>query len=213
MKRIDSQALEPVNVALGLTGAGAAETELLDGSVDQVLEVGQIARRGRTPGDTSGLFYAVQRNNHAVGAGLLQTIVNPYTVGPAGPGAYPGPIPRGLEIWLTGASATRNSGASEADATLAMRLPSPSQAWGVDNAGGAHLVVIDHFLAFWNGLETTSHDFFVNSLTEKCWMPLGLRVPRGALLIWSTESTGIAVYDLQLLLGLFPVALGQDAAV
>ena len=77
MKKIDSQALDVLQKALGLSGPGSPITELTDGVVDQVLEVGGVIRRSRTQAGTEGIHAAVQGDK----AGIIAVLTVPIQLG------------------------------------------------------------------------------------------------------------------------------------
>lgn len=213
-KKIDSDALEDVNLALGLTGAGAPITELTDGVVDQVLEVGQLARRGRTQTATSGLYFPTMRNVHGA-ADNEETIVNVYNVGTvAVVPPYPNPMPRQFDVWLLGASIRLASGGGTIAATLSLRVGTRSEGWGIDDSGTQILVSQDIRLAYWNSLATVNGSTFANLADQYPHARIGLRIPRfGSDLRFGTTSSAVATFDCQLILGVFPAALGQDGLV
>lgn len=215
MKRVDSQALDTVTRALGLTGAGAPMTELTDGEVSQVLSVGEIVRRGRTLAITQGLHSAVLRNVHP-GAGSLTTEVIPYNIAVGTAAPFPAPVPAGFDLWLIAANVQQTAGAGTIAAILTMVYPGANLAWGVNNSGVAIAPTFDQVLAHWDTIVTVSGvTFAIQGGVEQPSIPLGLRLPRSldTLLRWTTTASAAADFDLHLLIGLFPVSLGQDAAI
>lgn len=213
-KNIDSGALEGVNVALGLSGSGPGDSRTLldDGNLDQVLSVNDIVRRSLTSGATTGLFYAVMRNVHA-GATTELVNVNPYnTQVPIG--AFPDPIPRNLEFWIFSAYIDRSAGGGTLSAVLELRYPNENQAWGVDNAGFPVLApTVDNILAFWDGIATVNQQFAILNGSLQPRAHFNIRVPRDSLLLFRSIASAAATYNLNILCGLFPTALGQDGAV
>jgi len=218
MKRLDSQALGDLNRALGLTGAGSPVTELTDGVVDQILSVNEVVRRGRTQGGTEGLYTAVMVNAH-VGATSLTVSVDPYNVAVANAlPPYPTPMPRGFDVWLLQASIREHSGGpSTIDATLSIDYSNDQQGWGQDNGGSFVLSSQAHRLGFWDAITTVGTDFAILAGSEQPTIYPNLRLPRGARpgasttrLIFISTSSATVRYDCQLLLGVFPAALGQD---
>ncbi len=89
-----------------------------------------------------------------------------------------------------------------------------SQGWGVDDAGVLALSSGAIRLALFDGtfdaVTAVVNDPMVNSLTLQTYVPVNMRVPRGATLGFQTESAGVATFIGQFLLGLFPAGLGQD---
>jgi len=218
MKRVDSDALGDVNRALGLTGAGSPVTELADGVIDQVLEIGQLARRGRTQGAHQGLFTAVLRNEHT-DAETLSVSVDPYRVGTVIDfPPYPSLMPVGFDVWLLQASVREHSGGpSTMNATLSIDFSNDQQGWGVTDGGVIVTSSQPHRLALWNALANDGTDFGLLAGAVQPSVYPNIRLPRGSrpgastsvIMFRSTSSVTVS-YDCQLLLGVFPSALGQD---
>lgn len=217
-QRFDSQALGDVNRALGLSGAGSPITELNDGVVDQSLSINEIARRGRTQGATQGLYTAVMRTVH-VGATTVSIRVDPYNVAAANVIApYPPRMPVGFDIWLLQASLREHSGGpSTLGATLSIDFSNDQQGWGEDNGGNLALSSQVHRIAHWDALISVVTDFGILAGSLQPSVYPRIRLPRGARpgaslteLVFSTVSSATVTYDCQLLLGVFPAALGQD---
>ena len=217
VKIIDSQALGDLNKSLGLTGKGAGETELLDGTVEQVIDIGATARRGGTLAGTQGIFRCVMRNIHAA-AGDVFSSWQPYAA--ADPGIiapFPSPLPDTFDFWLLGASIERISGSGVLNGAV-LRLTNVQQGFGIDSAAAAVVSTAVFHIAFWDSLVGTIDPPF--GLTEggQPYVNINMRIPRkGAIaspfLSWGTDSDNTATYDLLLLCGVFPVGLGQDVAV
>lgn len=213
-KLIDSQALGPLQKTLGLAGVGAGETELLDGVVDQVIDVGPIVRRGRTLAGTEGIFRAVLRNQH-LDIQTLATSWQPYessTVGLVAP--YPSPVPAGLDVWLLGATVERAAGAgSITDCNL--QLTNVQLGFAQNDLGAAVTPTTVYHLAFWNSLNTTGSTPFALTETRLPYKTLNMRIPRkGAIaspfIVFESTSTATVHVDVLMLIGVFPSALGQD---
>lgn len=215
-KRIDSDALRIVNRSLGLTGAGSQLTELADGVVDQMLEVGQIARRGRALGPGGGLFYPTIRNEHT-DAENIRTQVDPYRVGTTGLVApYPDPVPEQFDVYLIGASIRAAAGTPSGMslATISIEVPTPAEGWGLTDSGVAVLVSEPIRLAVWNAMAADgATSFGIRATNRGPHERIGLRLPRlpAAVISFASVSTVTVSVDCQMILGLFPVALGQDA--
>lgn len=214
VKKIDSDALGDVNLSLGLSGAGSRITELADGVVDQVLEIGQLARRGRTQQSTQGLYYPTMRNVHSA-ADNESTTVDVYDVGTvAVVEPYPNPMPRQFDVWLLGASLRLVSGGGSIGATLSLRVGTRAAGWGIDDSGSQILVSQPIRLIHWNTLITVNSTTFGVKNDRNPHGKVGLRIPRvGSELIFASTSGAAATYDCQLILGVFPAALGQDGLV
>jgi len=214
VKVVDSDALAIANKALGLTGAGAPETEITDGTVDQVLDVGPIVRRGRTHAGRSGIFTAVLQNVHDVGAESKNVSVNPFALADdVAIAPYPQIMPDTFDVWLLAAYINQVSGSGTLTASLSMQMA--SQGWGIDNGGTPIVSTPEFVLAYWDALVTEGVEFALRNGARGPTTFPGLRVPRnaGVFLRFRSTSSAIATFNCNLLLGVFPVSLGQDAQV
>jgi len=213
VSEIDSQALLLVDEVLGVAGGKAASTELDDGRLDQVLNVNDIIRRSRSVQD--GIFWGLWRNIHAA-AGEVSSNINPYTTpSDTNTTGWETPIPRKLEVWVLGATVSRSSGAGGLDeALLELRMTAVQQAFGEDSAGAAIAGQNANMaLARWDVIsELTTRDVALTE-TGAPFARIGLRVPRRSTIRFTSDAAAAANFDLQVLLGLFPRALGQDIAV
>ncbi len=216
MKTVDSQALGIVTRALGMTGAGAPLTEFLDGELLQTLDVGQLVRRGRTLAGSSGIFMGAMRNNHA-GADSQSSVISPYNVPTGAIAPYPAVMPRGFDIWLLAAQAEQISGTGTFSGALFVTMRG-QQGFGIDQAGAAVVRDSVMLLAFWDSVVTEAREFGLLG-GQFPFQAINLRLPRstaaapGTELTWATTSSAAAVFDVQLVLGVFPISLGQDATV
>ena len=215
MQAIDSDALGILTKSLGLSGVGSQITELADGVVDQVLEVGQLARRGRTQTDIQGIYTPIFRNAHT-GSTSISNAINPYNAGTTFLVApYPDPVPPQFDIYLVGASLRVVSGTPSGltVATLSLTVGTKSQGWGRTDAGAQVLVSQAMRLAFWDATVSDGTFFGILNGARGAHQRIGLRLPRGGggsvLTFRSTSSVTVSI-DCQIILGLFPVALGQD---
>lgn len=215
MKKVDSDALGLVWRALGLTGEGATVTEIPDGILDQVIDVGPIIRRGRTQASTTGLYTPVLRNIHGA-ADTQASSETPYLVDVADRiEPYPTPMPAQFDVWLLGASVHRLSGTGTLSAMLTVNWDSAHQGWGVDESGNAIVANVEKAIAIWDALFTVTVGVGVLNGSNGPWAKIGMRIPRSptSTLIFRTTSSAVATYDCQLMLGVFPVGLGQDGLV
>ena len=215
MKSIDSQALELVNRALGLTGAGAPLTEFLDGFVDQTLDIGALVRRGRTLAKSTGVFFGLLRNIH--GAADTQTSsFPPYTGGTGGIVPYPSPMPLGFDIWVLAAFVRQLSGSGTFTGALMIDPNTTILGWGVDQAGLAVNAIARMPLVFWDSLVTQTDEFALMEDGQP-WAKIGIRLFRlnrnDVRLLFSSTSSAIATFDCFIMMGVFPVGLGQDIQV
>ncbi len=215
-KKIDSDALQILTKSLGLTGAGAQETELMDGVVDQSLNVVPIIRRGRTLSNKEGIFTATMRVI-LTDIERVALTVDPYNVGTtAAIAPYPTTVPAQFDLWLLAAAIRQVSGTGTLDASLAVRYQG-QQGWGIDDGGlfiGAEQA---HRVAHWNGIIDDGSNFGILAGSLQPTAFLGMRLPRGfqnrTELIFTATSSATSTWDCQLTLGMFPVALGQDGLV
>jgi len=212
LKRVDSDALQAINRALGLTGRGAPITEFLDGQLDQVFDVVPSVRRGRTPAATTGIFTGIVRNIHT-DAESIATGFNPYTFGTAGLIApYPNPVPPQFDIWLLGAVVIRVSGGGTLSAILDVQFN--QQGFGITDGGVAVVATQAQVLAHWDAFVTEGITFGVQAGSEAPYAKIGMRLPSTGSpgLAFRTTSSLTVTIDLQVTLGLFPASLGQDGA-
>lgn len=213
MKIISSDALGMLTKALGLTGRGAQVTELTDGIVEQNLDVTPIIRRGRTLAGTEGLFMGTLRTVHA-GADSATVSWDPYTMTPTTVRApYPSPVPDTFDIWLLSAWLTQIAGTGTVSATLSMILPATMV--GPTTSGSA--VPTTSVLAFWDALVTEDVEFGLLAGSGMPQANIGMRLPRarpnGTEIEFATTSSAAATFECAVMMGLFPVGLGQDCLV
>jgi len=215
VKRIRSDALDVVNRALGIDGSGAPVTEFPDGILDQVLDVGSLIRRGRTQGRTTGLYYGVLRNIHA-GAGDLTTDINPFNFGTTGllP-PFPTPIPAHFDLWLLSATVQQAAGSGTIAAILDLVWPTTQQAFGIDDSGVAVTATVPITVAHWDTIVTVDILFAVLAGTDQPEARINLRLPPSpnTRILFRTTASAAATFDCTMILGLFPVGLGQDGAI
>lgn len=210
MKQLDSDALGTVNRALGISGRGAQITELLDGQVDQTIGVNDHVRRGRTQTDTKGLWWGTIEHVHGA-ANSLETAVTLGTITLTVP-PWPTPVPEAdFDIWLIGAGLTRPSGTGTIDAALYLE-PYTSQAWGTDDSDVEvnNIAIIP--LAHWDTLNTEFYTFGLNAASGRVFFPINLRCKGDWAIRFASTSSDVITFRMAVLLGLFPVGLGQDAA-
>ena len=210
MKTIDSQALDVLKKALGLQGPGAPVTELTDGIVDQVIDIGPIVRRSRTQAQTGGLYTGMLRNVHS-GATSLTSSLSPFNAGTNALAPFPSPMPRGFDVWLLTAVVTQLSGSGTLSAAL--RVDYPGGLMGLSTvslpSGTAQNV------AFWNTVVVESATFGTKSGTTTPMQEIGLRLIRAptTAIVFASTSSATATFDCFVTVGVFPTALGQDGLV
>ncbi len=207
-REVDSDALGIVNRALGIAGAGAPLTEFSDGILDQVLSVNDLVRRGRTPAESSGLFYGVLQTVHP-GADTQTTEINPFNAAVGAIEPYPVPVPIGFDLWLVAANLQQTAAVVQATAGLFTLLPATSQGWGLDEGNLAVVTQVRTCVAFWDSLVQQTHVFGITEQGEPL-VKIGQRLRPGTTLLLSVTSAAAATYNCQCIMGLFPVGMGQD---
>jgi len=211
VKRVSSDALSSVNDALGLTGRGSANTEMTDGTLDQVLDVGPLIRRGRTPAATGGLFHCAFENVHA-GAGDIANFIDPYEPGALGVEPYGPSVPRWFDLWVIGVNANRRSGTGTIAGSFVFDFGNAG--WGRDDSG----VFVDPLnqgsqsLMIWNQVFSAGGLDILTNNASVAINPGGVRIPRspGVFLGFLTTASALSTYTAQCTIGLFPNGLGQD---
>lgn len=211
MKAVDSDALGTVNLALGLSGQGAPLTEFMDGQVNQVLDVASMVRRGRTPAGLSGWYIGILQNVHS-GAGTLSTSATPYAQTVGTRATWPNPLPAQFDAWLMGASVRRQSGSGTLTAALFLDVDDSQVGFGVDDSGVAVTIHNSQGLVFWDSQLTENVTMGLKEDGQP-YQRIGLRLPRGATLTFTSTASALSTWKAQLILGLFPVGLGQDIVV
>jgi len=212
LKTVDSQALGILNKQLGITGRGAQVTELLDGTLEQTFDTGPAVRRGRTLAATTGLVTGTLSNVHTV-AETLTSSIEPYAVAVGAIAPYPTPVPDTLDVWLLAATARQFSGTGTFTGSLFLDYPNATQGWGINDSGAAVVRQDEHAIIVWDSILAVGPQFALMENGQP-WQRLGLRLPRGGTILrWRSISSAAATFDCQLLMGLFPVALGQDVTL
>lgn len=212
MKYITSDALTEVDRALGLSGPGSPQPTFADGELIQTFDTGPSVRRGRTLAGTTGLFHCGLRNVHAAADSQTSRIdaYNPGALIAVDP--YPDSVPPEFDVWLIGVGLRRISGTGTLTASFGFAWAS-GLGWGENQAGDAFVPSGNIPLVFWDTL-VTAVNVVGQSDDGTVFRKLGIRVPRttgGATeLIFISTASAIATYDANIIVGLFPVGLGQD---
>lgn len=203
---VDSQALQRVSKTLQLSTPGAEETLFIDERLEQVLDVGPIIRRGLTLAGTEGLYTANIRNTHSGSQGNVVTVIDPWSLGGVARPPFPGSIPNNLDLWITGFMMEIVSGTNEFDSGFFdLFVPTTHQAFGT--------ISTNIVLGTWLGQITLAGVAFGKAFPATAnFHKMGLRVPRNATFRFHTRNTGAnsPVFQLDLMLGLFPSSMGQD---
>jgi len=234
-RTMNSQALVLLDRMLGLSGPGGEQyTTLDDGNVQQVLEIGAIARRSLTFAGSSGLYTVGFRSDADTVANIARNSMNPYNFAAStaaggmtiseDTNGYPVPVPRGFDVWLIRASAFTSTSAGHNWLQLNVQIPSSSMAlrsYAADGGAESQLAndVSNMALARWD--TALAGDTLTGSGAAYTWATengttspeFGLRIPRGSRIdfITSAAATGTQA-QCTLILGLFPEGLGQDIA-
>ena len=205
---VDSQALQRVSKTLQLSTPGAQETLFIDERLEQVVDVSPMIRRGLTLAGTEGLYSANVRTTHSGSQGNVSTSIDVYNLGGTARPPFPASIPDNLDLWLTGFSAENVSGPTFFDTGfLDMLITTEQQAFGTvtTNIQLGGWVTEKSFagVALLVGQQSVGFGMFFGAR---------IRIPRNAILRFHTRNNGAnsPVYQLNLLLGLFPSSLGQD---
>jgi len=211
MISIDSDALGLINKSLGVTGRGAPVTELLDGEVNQTLDIAPIVRRSRTQAATDGLYRCVLRNVHGA-ANTITSSETPYNIAVGRIAPYPNPMPPQFDIWLLWASLLQVSGSGTLSAVLSLAVP--TQGWGIDDSGVAVVSALTQTIAAWDALFAVTVTIGLQQGNGPL-AKIGLRLPRDLAtnLLFRSTSSAVATFECQFLLGVFPVGLGQDGVI
>lgn len=216
---VNSSALTLLNRALGISGQLSAQTELDDGVVVQIVDVGDVARRSISPG--GGLFWGLIRTIHGIGATDRGALVDPYNPQLAAGGSvserpYPVLVSSAFDCYILGAQVSLSTQANFVDCHLQLNVPQTNMGWGIlDNAGtesaaNTNAVV---FLADWPTPDGSTQGSFAKTGTGQVWVPMRHRIRRGSTLEFLSQASNAIQYSCHMLLALQPVCLGQDVAV
>jgi len=216
LKHLEGDPLSVLYKSLGQGRGGAKITELEDGAVQLVYDILPIVRRSRVQSNKGGMFYGVMRNVHT-DAETLQVSVDPFSITTGAIAPYPSLGAGGIndslfDVWLIGATVRQISGSGDMTAALAVSLPSTMQGWGIDDSGVAVANSLQHGVAFWDNVVSQSAIIGLQGAAFP-FAKIGLRIPKTTTLRFSSTSTLTSTYDCQVVLGIWPIGLGQDAAV
>ncbi len=216
---INSDALVEVARGLGVDGTGARVARLADGELDQVLDVVPFVRRGRTQAATQGIYVGTLRAIHAA-ANSVTVSLNPFNPGASAMAPYPAslnvPVNRRFDVWCLAAIIMQSAGAGALSAALTLVLPAITRGIGIDSAAASVTDGNTEFpLAYWDAFITENMTFGLRNGARGPWQPIGVRLPRhnNTILRLRSTSTAASTIECTTLLGVFPVALGQDVKV
>jgi len=209
MRQFKGQALDQVAKALGLTGAGSIQTQFEDGSVVQNLDVGPFIRRGRTLAHTEGIYTGVLSNVHTNAETLQTTITLSLNQPVAAIAPFPTPIPSQFDLWLIAAAIERISGTGTLTASLRVQYPAAAQAFGIDDSGVAVVDTSNFNFGYWDSIVDQTVEVALQN-GETPTAKIGLRMLPGTGLRFSSTSSATSSYNCHILIGLFPIGMGQD---
>jgi len=225
-REVDSLALALANRALGIAGPGSGQTELEDGLVSQVLDVGQVAARSRAPG--TGLFWGRVLNIHEA-VETLTTDWDPYepviSSGATGVVA-PWPIEQGSaslvpsqwDLFLLDAYVNSTEVTDFASASIELTTPATVQGFGLSNTGGVITAInggVQFVIAHWDAAVAIAGNAFATTGEGIPRAPIRRRIRRGETLTFhsTSDTTGTISITLMTLWALQPVCFGQNVAV
>lgn len=210
MVEVDSTALHQVARCLQIAGIGGlGNAHFQSEQLQQVIDVGPLVRRGLTLAGSDGMYVAVFQNDHTE-AGVITEEIDPYAV--AGTAGWPNPVPDNLEVWVLALQAktvTAGDAGVFGGAQFDGQWPDTRIAFGVAGARAVPMFMSDVEVAILTSVNLA--EVGTGLLTKT----IGWRIPRGVTLRWTSESTGVGTpeYRCAVLLGLFPIGLGQDGIV
>ena len=216
--RIEGPALENMRAAIGLVGVGAQITEFPDGVADQVLAANDFIRRGRTLSTSEGLFTFFLQNTHTGANETISTELDPYSAGASLVGAgYPANVPPWFDIWIMSLFAETTSTAGNFDSAF-FAVKHPQESRGLFSPAALPLAAMNQILFFSETENVPGGGSLIPGILTEIGSGLaskllGVRVPRGAHILWRTRTAAVAsapVFTATGILGLFPAAMGQD---
>jgi len=184
-----------------------------DANISLTLPLVPHVTRRSLAGIESGWFLGITENVHS-GADAESSFIDPYNPGDLAVAPYPGVVPDDFDVWVLGVAGVRSSGVGDlTGAIFSLNPADTSQGWGIDDAGAAVIGSLAIKIAFFDTLEETVTAVVSSAMLTEAgltYQPVGIRVPRGGLLGFDTESVAAAEFQGQWLIGLFPAGLGQD---
>jgi len=212
-REIDSGALTTLNRVMGIAGTtfGAAQTELDDGNLTQVIDVNQIVRRSQAPIGSSGIFTAVIEHVH-LASGALTATLQPYTALNVVP-PFPTPIPQNLDFWIYGAALSMLSGTATFldNAQLITTTTAGTLGLSVKNAGGpAAETDLEFIHGQWTSFDATGPNTAGITAQGHTYIPVNMRLRRGSGVRLRSTVSDVTTIFMTIYCGLFPEGLGQD---
>lgn len=228
MQAIDSSALTLLRRVLRISGQGSAQTELLDGLVNQTLDIGPILRRSLAVAGTGGIFIATLVNNHGAGASEEQSSFGPYGPGLVAGNGYPAvpigtsvaEVPDGFDVWLLDVTGEIIGGtaANFVSGIVSIHNPVNQTGLGVNEAGTVDRNASIRSVARFDAVDVTITGT-INPLLEESGATrilVGERLRRGPLsaqtsVSFSSAATGAVVAQANVRFAVLPSGFGQDA--
>jgi len=194
-KQLTSGALEFVNKALGLFGKGAQATFLQDGTVQQVLEIANVAAYSQAIGSAQGYVQSTLNTTHAA-AGDIVEIMDPYNPGTR-TAAFAAVEIRDFDLWFLGAAARLMSTTQTVDEATVL-----ISGTGMNNIHEGNATNINLMLARFLG--ATAADlglgvFLLEPVSLKGFVPPPFGPfmwPRGQDLLVASQTTGAGATDI-----------------
>ena len=213
MREFDSPGLRDLHRVIEVSTGPPQIVDLQDEIIQQVIEVSPFIRRRLTPADSVGLFTARVLNSNT-GSDTITNDLNPYTTVPASfvGGGYPALV-ENLDVWLLQATMENRSGPTDFGGGF-LGIITDATGMGLSNTGAAIAAInilryLDSEVVFGNRTALADSSSGLSSWTG------AIRISRRAdtRIRFETVKTGVGVatYNLDLLFGLFPAGLGQDA--
>lgn len=211
---IDSAALDLINTVLGITGVGETEETIIDTrNVSQLLDLLPMVRRSMVLGTHAGIWQGDMTNVHAIADDTVSTI-DVYAPGVAAIGAFPSPLGKQYDVWLLSASMEETGAGGGLAGALLKAVPTgqSNQAWGINDSGAQQTGIGQSVLGLWTGLDSSvTNDNPVGIMGDGLTnLRIAYRILRGTLITFTTEAAAAATFRMRLMLGIFPVGLGQD---
>jgi len=208
-KKIISGALTEMDRILGMAGRGSSQTDLEDGSVTQVIDIKPVVRRSLSLPSTEGIFFCYLENDHA-GADSERSFIDPYEPGAAAIPPYPPSVSRDFDFYVLQIF-LRATGAGSLSNGMLMATPTAvMEGWGIDDS---QLPVVTNFaapLGVFDSVITIDGSIIGITADGESVININLRIRRGCILTFSSDSGGAVVFKMVLICALQPIGLGQD---
>jgi len=212
MAVIKNAILQPIQRLIGIAPASQPTVVDTDAVSLTMPIIPDMGRRSLASQPSGGMFQGVLENVHSAGDAEVSTI-SPYEAGGFAIPPYPSSIDARFDLWLLGVHGIRSSGVGTlTGATLAILMPEHVQAFGRDDSGATLVASVPMRVAEFDGISTIAGITKDPMITEQglTYVKVGIRLIRGCSLDFHSVSGAAAEFQMVMLLGLFPAALGQD---